>query len=58
MIWAIAYIATIFGANWALEHYGIVGIGFGLSAPAGVLFADLHSRSAICCRSHGADGGH
>jgi uncharacterized PurR-regulated membrane protein YhhQ (DUF165 family) len=36
-----AYIATIFGANWAIEHYGIVSVGFGLSAPAGVYFAGL-----------------
>ena len=36
-----AFIATIVGANWALGEYGIVSIGFGLSAPAGVYFAGL-----------------
>jgi uncharacterized PurR-regulated membrane protein YhhQ (DUF165 family) len=32
----VAFIATIFAANWLLETYGIVYIGFGLFAPAGV----------------------
>lgn len=41
MIWFVAFVATIFGANWALETYGIVNVGFGLTAPAGVLFAGL-----------------
>lgn len=30
------FIATIFVANWLIEHYGIVSVGFGLMAPAGV----------------------
>ena len=38
---AAAYIATIFAANWAIEHYGLVSVGFGLVAPAGVWFAGL-----------------
>lgn len=41
MVWFIAYIATIFGANWALETYGFINVGFGLTAPVGVLFAGL-----------------
>lgn len=36
-----AFVATVYFANWALERYGIVGIGFGLMAPAGVYFAGL-----------------
>ena len=36
-----AFVATVFGANWALNRYGIIDIGFGQSAPAGVLFAGL-----------------
>lgn len=36
-----AFVATVFGANWALDTYGIIDIGFGLTAPAGVLFAGL-----------------
>jgi hypothetical protein len=32
---AAAFVATIIGANWALNRYGIVPIGFGLYAPAG-----------------------
>ena len=35
------FIATIFGANWAIETYGPVSVGFGLVAPAGVYFAGL-----------------
>lgn len=37
----LAYVATILGANWALHRYGMVPIGFGLHAPAGVYFAGL-----------------
>jgi uncharacterized PurR-regulated membrane protein YhhQ (DUF165 family) len=35
------YIATIFAANWLIEHVGIVNVGFGLMAPAGVFAAGL-----------------
>jgi uncharacterized PurR-regulated membrane protein YhhQ (DUF165 family) len=37
----ILYIATIFAANWAIERYGPVSVGFGYMAPAGVYFAGL-----------------
>ena len=36
-----AFAATVWGANWALAKYGVVSIGFGLVAPAGVFFAGL-----------------
>jgi uncharacterized PurR-regulated membrane protein YhhQ (DUF165 family) len=36
-----AFVATVYAANWALGRYGIVPIGFGLMAPAGVYFAGL-----------------
>lgn len=36
-----AFVATVIGANWALNRYGIVPVGFGLEAPAGVYFAGL-----------------
>ena len=36
-----AYVATIWLANWAVTHYGVVSVGFGLVAPAGVYFAGL-----------------
>jgi queuosine precursor transporter len=36
-----AYIATIFCANWAIATFGLVPVGFGLLAPAGVYFAGL-----------------
>lgn len=36
-----AFVATVYAANWALARWGIVPIGFGLEAPAGVFFAGL-----------------
>jgi queuosine precursor transporter len=41
MVWALAYIATIFGANLLITHVGFVPVGFGLVAPAGVYCAGL-----------------
>lgn len=41
LVWLGAYIATIFGANWAIATFGAVPVGFGLMAPAGVYFAGL-----------------
>lgn len=38
---AVLFIGTIFAANYALEHWGVVSVGFGLLAPAGVFFAGL-----------------
>lgn len=35
------FVATVVGANWALGRYGVVSVGFGLTAPAGVYFAGL-----------------
>lgn len=32
------FIGTIFAANWALQKWGVVPVGFGLMAPAGVFF--------------------
>jgi uncharacterized PurR-regulated membrane protein YhhQ (DUF165 family) len=37
----IAYIGTIVIANWLIERYGFVSVGFGLVAPAGVYAAGL-----------------
>ncbi|HUG16946.1 MAG TPA: VUT family protein [Thermomicrobiales bacterium] len=36
-----AFVSTVFLANWAIERYGFVSVGFGLTAPAGVYFAGL-----------------
>jgi hypothetical protein len=36
-----AYIGTIFVANWSIQQFGMVSVGFGLIAPAGVYFAGL-----------------
>lgn len=35
------FIACIPLANWAVDRYGFVSVGFGLMAPAGVYFAGL-----------------
>lgn len=41
MPYLILFIATIFCANWAIQAYGLVPVGPGLIAPAGVYFAGL-----------------
>jgi uncharacterized PurR-regulated membrane protein YhhQ (DUF165 family) len=41
MIPLIGYIAVIVLANWAIQTFGLVPVGFGLVAPAGVYFAGL-----------------
>jgi queuosine precursor transporter len=33
---AAGFIATVWAANWLISHYGVVHVGFGLLAPAGV----------------------
>lgn len=38
---AVAFVMTVWAANWAITRYGFVSVGFGLSAPAGVFFAGL-----------------
>lgn len=38
---AALFIGTIYAANYAVEHWGLVSVGFGLMAPAGVYFAGL-----------------
>jgi uncharacterized PurR-regulated membrane protein YhhQ (DUF165 family) len=38
---AALYVGTVFGANWAIQRFGAVPVGFGLLAPAGVYFAGL-----------------
>lgn len=37
----LGYVATVFLANWAIVTFGVVPVGFGLMAPAGVYFAGL-----------------
>lgn len=39
MVFLLLYVATIFAANFAIATFGIVPVGFGLMAPAGVYFA-------------------
>jgi uncharacterized PurR-regulated membrane protein YhhQ (DUF165 family) len=38
---ALAFAGTVLAANAALEEFGFVSVGFGLTAPAGVFFAGL-----------------
>lgn len=38
---AAAFVATVYAANWALTTFGVISIGFGLHAPAGVFFAGV-----------------
>jgi hypothetical protein len=37
----LAYLSTIMAANWLITHFGVVPVGFGLYAPAGVWAAGL-----------------
>jgi hypothetical protein len=41
LLYLILFVATIFGANWAIETYGLVPVGPDLIAPAGGSFAGL-----------------
>lgn len=41
MIALVGYILVIVLANWAIQQFGLVPVGFGLLAPAGVYFAGL-----------------
>lgn len=41
MIWFLLYVLTILAANWAIVTFGLVPVGFGLLAPAGVYAAGL-----------------
>jgi uncharacterized PurR-regulated membrane protein YhhQ (DUF165 family) len=38
-----AYLLCIVGANWAIERYGFVSVGFGYMAPAGATLSCLIS---------------
>jgi hypothetical protein len=38
---AVLFVATVWFANWLLTRYGVVPIGFGLEAPAGVFAVGL-----------------
>lgn len=41
MLFLTGYILVIVMANWAISTFGLVPVGFGLLAPAGVYFAGL-----------------
>lgn len=39
--WWLAFVGCVWAANYSIGHWGIVPVGFGVSAPAGVYFAGL-----------------
>lgn len=41
LVAAALYVGTVWAANYAVQHWGIVPVGFGLHAPAGVYFVGL-----------------
>lgn len=41
MLYLLAYVGTILAANWLIATFGLVPVGFGLMAPAGVFAAGL-----------------
>jgi uncharacterized PurR-regulated membrane protein YhhQ (DUF165 family) len=41
LIAAALFVATVWAANYAVQHWGFTSVGFGLTAPAGVWFAGL-----------------
>ena len=53
---SLAYIAVIFAANWAVQRFGIVPVGFGLRAPAAVYFVGWPSLCATWCRTSSGAG--
>ncbi len=38
---SLGFVGCVVGANWAISTFGLVPVGFGLVAPAGVYFAGL-----------------
>jgi len=38
---AVLFVLTVYAANLAVTHWGVVSVGFGLVAPAGVYFVGL-----------------
>lgn len=41
LAWMACLAATVVAANWAIQTFGMVPVGFGLAAPAGVYFVGL-----------------
>lgn len=41
LLLGLAFVLTVLGANWSLATFGIIPIGFGIVAPAGVMFAGI-----------------
>lgn len=41
LVAAVLFVGTVWFSNWLLTRYGVVSIGFGLTAPAGVFAVGL-----------------
>lgn len=41
LVAAACFVATVYAANWAIQKWGLVPVGFSLEAPAGVYFVGL-----------------
>ncbi len=52
MIWLAVYIGCIVGANLAIALFGVVPVGFGLLAPAGVYCAGLAFTARDLVQEH------
>lgn len=52
-LWFALYVGCVIGANWAIATFGIVPVGFGLFAPAGVWFAGASFTTRDVVQRHG-----
>jgi uncharacterized PurR-regulated membrane protein YhhQ (DUF165 family) len=48
------FVATVWFANLLIQHFGIVDVGFGLQAPAGVFMVGIAFTCATCCTAQQA----
>lgn len=51
-LWLAVWIGTIVAANWAISQFGLVPVGFGLYAPAGVYFVGLAFTARDLTQDH------
>ena len=57
MIPLVGYILVIVLANWAIQQFGLVPVGFGLMAPPASTSPGWRSRCGIWCRRRWAERG-
>jgi uncharacterized PurR-regulated membrane protein YhhQ (DUF165 family) len=51
--WFLIYVGCVIGANWAIATFGVVPVGLGLFAPAGVWFAGASFTARDMVQRHG-----